>query len=583
MAFFIAVQNNALLFAHCGKANGSQPQRLLLHLHDFADAFVCERQHCLHFLVAEGVAFGGALDFNERAAIVHDDVHVGLGFAVFGIFQIEQRRAAVHADGDGGELAVQRVLFEASLLDKGADGVGKRDETTANRCGARAAVGLENVAVNRDGAFAERGQIDHRTQRAADEALDFHGAPLLFATGGFAHGALMGGARQHAVFGRHPTLVFAAQKGRYFFFNAGGAEHVGVAAADKRRAFGVFIDTAFDADGAKLVGAAVTGAHDDSFSNVARARIIAAALCFPAKGRIMPASFLTAILPMRQSMTAFARATEETARWRISVEMKSVNHRFLEIQVKMGDTLRHLEGVIRERLQAAVARGKVEVWLFVEALGESSSQRLDSAALAAWLQRLGTADPQGALGKPAWSDMLALPGVLVKEHDSEDALDAAVLRLFDAALADFLAMREREGTAIAAVLGARLDSMSAVLDRVVAELPQLQEKTAASLQERLRALQYEADPAVAGQALSQILAKMDIQEELDRLRFHIEEARKTLQQDGAIGRRLDFLMQEFNREANTLGSKAGDNAQSQASVELKVLIEQMREQVQNLV
>ena len=179
--------------------------------------------------------------------------------------------------------------------------------------------------------------------------------------------------------------------------------------------------------------------------------------------------------------------------------------------------------------------------------------------------------------------MLALPGVLVKEHDSEDALDAAVLRLFDAALADFLAMREREGAAIAAVLGARLDSMSAVLDGVVADLPQLQEKTAASLQERLRALQYEADPAVVGQALSQILAKMDIQEELDRLRFHIEEARKTLQQDGAIGRRLDFLMQEFNREANTLGSKAGDNAQSQASVELKVLIEQMREQVQNLV
>ena len=286
---------------------------------------------------------------------------------------------------------------------------------------------------------------------------------------------------------------------------------------------------------------------------------------------------------MRQSMTAFARATEETARWRISVEMKSVNHRFLEIQVKMGDTLRHLEGVIRERLQAAVARGKVEVWLFVEALGESSAQRIDTVTLGTWMARFSDADPCGALSKPTWSDMLALPGILSKEHDSEDALDAAVLRLFDAALADFLAMREREGAAIAAVLGARLDSMSAVLDGVVAELPQLQEKTAASLQERLRALQYEADPAVAGQALSQILAKMDIQEELDRLHFHIEEARKTLQQDGAIGRRLDFLMQEFNREANTLGSKAGDNAQSQASVELKVLIEQMREQVQNLV
>ncbi len=286
---------------------------------------------------------------------------------------------------------------------------------------------------------------------------------------------------------------------------------------------------------------------------------------------------------MRQSMTAFARATEENAQWRISVELKSVNHRFLEVHVKMGDTLRHLEGAIRERLQAAVARGKVEIWIFVDNLGESSSQRLDSAALAAWLERLNAADPQGALAKPGWSDVLALPGVLVKEYNSEDALDAAVLRLFDAALADFIAMRAREGEAIAAVLGARLDSMSAVLDGVVAELPQLQARIAATMQERLHALQFEADPALAGQALSQILSKMDVQEELDRLRFHILEARKTLQQDGAIGRRLDFLMQEFNREANTLGSKAGDNAQSQASVELKVLIEQMREQVQNLV
>jgi TIGR00255 family protein len=249
----------------------------------------------------------------------------------------------------------------------------------------------------------------------------------------------------------------------------------------------------------------------------------------------------------------------------------------------MGDTLRHLEGAIRERLQAAVARGKVEIWIFVENMGEGNAQRLDANALTAWLDKFAAADPQANLGAPGWSDLLALPGVLVREYNSEDALDAAVLRLFDAALTDFIAMRAREGEAIAGVLAARLDSMSAVLDGVVAGLPQLQEKTAAIMQERLRALQFEADPAIAGQALSQILSKMDVQEELDRLCFHIEEARKTLRQHGAIGRRLDFLMQEFNREANTLGSKAGDNAQSQASVELKVLIEQMREQVQNLV
>ena len=284
---------------------------------------------------------------------------------------------------------------------------------------------------------------------------------------------------------------------------------------------------------------------------------------------------------MRQSMTAFARAVDENGRWRVSVELKSVNHRFLEVQMKMMDALRHLEGGIRERLQATVQRGKVEVWIFVETLSDARTQ--DSAALAQWLQALTAADSGNALGQPAWGDVLALPGVLVRERDSEDALDDMVMHLFEQALGDFLGMREREGTAIARVLGQRLDDIDGQLAHVHAHLPRLQEKTAAQLRERLAALRSEVDPAIAGQTLAAILSKMDVQEELDRLRFHVTEARKTLQQDGAIGRRLDFLMQEFNREANTLGSKAGDNVLSQAAVDLKVLIEQMREQVQNLV
>ena len=251
--------------------------------------------------------------------------------------------------------------------------------------------------------------------------------------------------------------------------------------------------------------------------------------------------------------------------------------------MKMMDALRHLEGGIRERLQATVQRGKVEVWIFVETLSDARTQRLDTAALAQWLQALAAADSGNALGQPAWGDVLALPGVLVRERDSEDALDDMVMHLFEQALGDFLAMREREGTAIARVLGQRLDDIDGQLAHVHAHLPRLQEKTAAQLRERLAALRSEVDPAIAGQTLAAILSKMDVQEELDRLRFHVTEARKTLQQDGAIGRRLDFLMQEFNREANTLGSKAGDNVLSQAAVDLKVLIEQMREQVQNLV
>jgi len=286
---------------------------------------------------------------------------------------------------------------------------------------------------------------------------------------------------------------------------------------------------------------------------------------------------------MRQSMTAFARAVDENGRWRVSVELKSVNHRFLEVQMKMMDALRHLEGGIRERLQVTVQRGKVEVWIFVETLSDARTQRLDTAALAQWLQALAAADSGNALGQPAWGDVLVLPGVLVRERDSEDALDDMVMHLFEQALGDFLGMREREGTAIARVLAQRLDDIDGQLAHVHAHLPRLQEKTAVQLRERLAALRSEVDPAVAGQTLAAILSKMDVQEELDRLRFHVTEARKTLQQDGAIGRRLDFLMQEFNREANTLGSKAGDNVLSQAAVDLKVLIEQMREQVQNLV
>ena len=169
---------------------------------------------------------------------------------------------------------MQRVLFEASLLDEGTDGVGKGDESAANRRGACAAVRLEDVAVDGNRAFAERRQINYGAQRAANQALDFHGAPLLFAACGFAHGALVRGARQHAVFCRDPALIFAAQERRHLFFDAGGAEDVGVAAADECRTFGVFIDAAFDADGAELVGAAVTGAHGDSFGLMLRGRAL---------------------------------------------------------------------------------------------------------------------------------------------------------------------------------------------------------------------------------------------------------------------------------------------------------------------
>ncbi|MDO4642986.1 MAG: YicC/YloC family endoribonuclease [Cardiobacteriaceae bacterium] len=282
-------------------------------------------------------------------------------------------------------------------------------------------------------------------------------------------------------------------------------------------------------------------------------------------------------------MTAFARAIDENAEWRVSVEIKSVNHRFLEILPKIPEALRHLEGKIREQLQANIKRGKIDLWINVEYFDNVRTQHLDEAALAHWLTVLNTAGQTSMLGTPLWHDVLHLPGVLIKENHNEDALDHAVLQLLQQALTDLIAMREREGLAISGLLAERLDDIETQLSQITSHLPTLQEKAAIQIQERIAALQLEADPNVAAQGLALLLAKTDVQEEIDRLRFHVQEARQTLQQEGAIGRRLDFLMQEFNREANTLGSKASDHILSQASVELKVLIEQMREQVQNLV
>ena len=286
---------------------------------------------------------------------------------------------------------------------------------------------------------------------------------------------------------------------------------------------------------------------------------------------------------MVHSMTAFARNEQATAHGTLSWELRSVNHRYLEPHLRLPDAFRDLEGAVREALRQGLSRGKVECTLrFAE---ESAGKQLQVDSERA--RQLITAAEQVAalIQQPAPLnplEVLAWPGVLVADSADPQALNAAALKLFDQALGELKAGRAREGAELAKLLNERLDS---ILDEVAAlrELvPQMLAGQRAKIETRFAEMQAELDPQRLEQELVLLAQKSDVAEELDRLSTHVSEVRRVLKAGGAAGRRLDFLMQELNREANTLGSKAFDTRSTQAAVNLKVLIEQMREQVQNI-
>ncbi len=282
-----------------------------------------------------------------------------------------------------------------------------------------------------------------------------------------------------------------------------------------------------------------------------------------------------------KSMTAFARAQAHVEQGDIACELRSVNHRYLEVSVRLPDGLNALEGPIRERLSRALARGKVDcqlVWrrasteaglavdrhLAAEVVGAAEALRADHATLA----------PLTA------ADVLRWPGVVGTRPGP--ALDGPVIEVCERALAALIAHRRREGERLAQGLRERLDLMEAE----VGALRGLVAQGLASLRERLHARVEAFAPPLDGERLEQevvILAQRgDVEEELERLAVHAGEARAALAEGGPIGRRLDFLMQELNREANTVASKSASARVSSVAVGLKVLIEQMREQVQNI-
>jgi uncharacterized protein (TIGR00255 family) len=292
-------------------------------------------------------------------------------------------------------------------------------------------------------------------------------------------------------------------------------------------------------------------------------------------------------------MTGFAGASFATPLGQAAIEIRSVNSRFLDLTLKVADDLRAFEPQIRERIGARLARGKVECRLSVQrAAGETT--RLNPVALAA-LQRLGDAVRQ-ALPQSAplsVADVLAWPGVLEAPALDADALRAAVQAALDEALDRLQESRAREGAAIADGLRSRCDGIAAIVDQLRQRLPELRAAVERKLTERLN--QALAAPLAAAAALTREEVaerirqevtlyglRADVDEELSRLATHVVEVRRVVDSGGAVGRRLDFLMQELNREANTLGSKATAVDLAQSAIELKLLIEQMREQIQNL-
>jgi uncharacterized protein (TIGR00255 family) len=285
---------------------------------------------------------------------------------------------------------------------------------------------------------------------------------------------------------------------------------------------------------------------------------------------------------MIRSMTAYANAEENVAQGWLACELRAVNHRFLEIGVRLPEELRALEPALRERITARISRGKLDVNLRYRPpttaadllLNDRATEQLSTLAV-----ELRQRFPELATD---FATLLGWPGLLVKPELDQAGLSQAALALLERTLDEFIAGRQREGDKLAAAITERVDDIARIVREVRQTLPEIRAALRAKLETRLAELKQPVEPGRLEQELVLQLSRMDVDEELDRLDAHLAEARRVLALAEPVGRRLDFLMQEFNREANTLGSKSVDARTTRAAVDLKVLIEQMREQVQNI-
>ncbi len=281
-------------------------------------------------------------------------------------------------------------------------------------------------------------------------------------------------------------------------------------------------------------------------------------------------------------MTGYALAAAQHPRGALSLELKSVNSRFLDLQFRVTEELRALEPLLREAITARVARGKLDCRLSF-APGAAGVQSLDPAALETLRRVAGQAQqafPQA--GPLRLGDVLRWPGVLAGSALDAEELRAAVATLAKHVVEELCAARAREGAKLAAMIAGRVGEMRARLAEIRPLVPEANAAYQARLAERLREAVGTADDERIRTELAVFAVKTDVQEELQRLAAHVDEVDRTLAKGGAAGKRLDFLAQELNREANTLASKAATQGIADSALELKLLIEQIREQVQNI-
>lgn len=288
---------------------------------------------------------------------------------------------------------------------------------------------------------------------------------------------------------------------------------------------------------------------------------------------------------MIASMTAFARHSSECPQGLLVWEIRSVNHRYLEPAFRLPEALRELETELREALRSRLARGKLDCQLRLQGGFESGSELVINQSLARQLVDAAQAVARVA-GKSAGPidplTVLQWPGVLTAAEVDQDPLRRQALKGFHHCLDQLVAHRQREGQELAGFIQQRLDTIRELAEAIQRQLPSLLGAQHQRLQERLATFRTELDPDRLEQEMALLAARADIAEELDRLQTHLLEVERSLRQGSPCGRRLDFLMQELNREANTLSSKSQASVTTQAAVEMKVLIEQMREQVQNI-
>ncbi|MGD8829438.1 MAG: YicC/YloC family endoribonuclease [Pseudomonadales bacterium] len=287
---------------------------------------------------------------------------------------------------------------------------------------------------------------------------------------------------------------------------------------------------------------------------------------------------------MVKSMTAFARAQTQSTGFVFTWEIRSVNHRFLEAQFRLPEALRSLEYPLRDTLRKHLKRGKLDCALRMERQAAESTIELNRSLLLqvlAMVEQLRRDAPE--IGPPNPMELLRWPGVIGDDAEFDDeVLAGTATDLFEEALSELMAYRQREGAQLAETISGRLDEIDRVVDEVKRRTASISHQLQARLQARLEDLQVQVDPDRLEQEVALLAQRADVAEELDRLGIHVEEARSILRGPGPHGRRLDFLTQELNREANTLGAKATMVENSQRSVDLKVIIEQIREQVQNI-